>query len=162
MSLSLFLLAGALIWWVWREKSLSALGTAILLLVAHACWTAAYKNKEGYTFFVLFILLAATVSLTRISLVLAAEASSITAAVLLAIGLLSPKWARRLKGSRLIRLTRTMPDADASKIAEAMLGERGVLVALESLLDREIRLVAVTLGFVSAIVWLVSVILRRP
>lgn len=162
VGLSLFLLVGVLIWWVWREMSLSTIGTAILLLMAHACWSAAYKSKEGYTFFALFILLAVTVFLTRISLSLAAKASSITAVVLLIAGLLSPRCARRLKDWRLRRLTRTMPDADASQIAEAMLGERGALVALEFLLDREIRLVAVTLGFVSAMVWIISVISRRP
>jgi hypothetical protein len=168
VSLSLFLLAGALVWWVWCEMSLSALGTAILLLVAHACWTAEYESKEGYTFSVLFILLAATVFLTRISLVLAAKASSITAVILLAIGLLSRKWARRSKDSRLRRLIEAMPDtdkmtdADDSRIAEAMLNERGALVALESLLDGEIRLVAVILGFISGIVWVASAILRRP
>src|SRR5713226_108240 len=94
VGLSLFLLVGVLIWWVWHEKSLLALGTAVLLLAAHACWTTAYESKEGYTFLVLFILLAATLFLTRISLVLAAKASSITAAVLLAIGLLGPRWVR--------------------------------------------------------------------
>jgi len=161
------LLAGVLIWWVWREMSLSALAIAMLLFIAPACWMGANdptgdQSKAGYTFSVLFILLAATIFLTRISLVLAAKASSITATILLAIGVLSPRWAKRLKDSRLTRLKRTMPGADAPKIAAAMLGERGVLVALESLLDREIRLVAVALGLVSVIVWLVSVILRRP
>jgi hypothetical protein len=169
------LLAGVLIWWVWREMSLSALAIAILLFIAPACWMGANdpttdQSKAGYTFSVLFILLAATIFLTRISLVLAAKASSITAIILLAIGLLSKKWARRLKDLRLRRLTRVMPDtphhkmtdADASRIAEAMLKERGALVALESLLDGEIRLVAVTLAFISGIVWVASAILRRP
>jgi hypothetical protein len=160
VGLTLFLLVGVLIWWVWHERSLLALGTAILLLLAHAGWVSG--DKSGYTFFVIFILLAATLFLTGISLVLAAKASSITAAVLLAIGLFSPSWAERLRDSRLTRLMRTMPGADTSKIAEATLRERGALVALESLLDREIRLVAVTLGFASGIVWLISVILRRP
>jgi hypothetical protein len=167
------LLASVLIWWVWREMSLSALAIAILLFIAPACWMGANdpttdRSKFGYTVSVLFILLAATIFLTRISLVLAAKASSITAVILLAIGLLSRKWARRLKDSRLRRLIRAMPDADKmtdadhSKIAEAMLNERGALVALESLLDGEIRLVAVILGFISGIVWVASAILRRP
>jgi hypothetical protein len=162
------LLAVVLIWWVWREKSLSALAAAILLFVAPGCWMSAndptqpLHAKAGYTFSVLLILLAATIFLTGTSLILAAKTSSITAVSLLAIGLFSRRWAGRLKESRLRRLMRTIPDADHSKIVNTLLDERGTLVALEFLLDGEIRLVAVTLGFVSAIVWLVWAILRQP
>jgi hypothetical protein len=164
--LLVILLGGILIWWVWHERSLSVLAAAILLFVAPACWIDAndptkHSTKAGYTFSVLLILLAATISLTGFSLQVAARASSIAALILLGIGLFSRKWAKGLKNLRLRRLLQTMPNADNSKIADALLDERGTLVALESLLEGEIRLVAVTLGCVSIVLWVARAILTR-
>src|SRR5260370_17790505 len=74
--------------------SIWVVAEAAIVLIAVGCWRQAKNPKlakpermAGYTYSVYFILLAATIFLSGIALVLAAKASSITAACILAIGL---------------------------------------------------------------------------
>jgi len=135
------------------------LAAGVLLFIAVAGWMYANdrhyppERKAGYTFSLLFILLAANILMSRISLLLAAEVSSIAAVALLFIGLVGEKWSKR---RRELRLGQT-PDAFSDYHGQR---ETGMLAALESLLAGDIKLVAVTLGLSSALVWAI-LLLRR-
>src|SRR5260370_39055716 len=81
--------------------SIWVVAEAAIVLIAVGCWRQAKNPKltkpermAGYTYSVYFILLAATIFLSGIALVLAAKASSITAACILSIGFFGMEQSR--------------------------------------------------------------------
>ncbi len=141
--------------------SFSAAAAAVIVLIAVGCWRQAKNPKlkfsmpermAGYTYSVYFILLAAMIFLSGISLVLAAKASSIAAAVLLAIGLLGKKHSRDLAyiDFNFRRTPRLQPRLVEPRLAE-----------FEKLFAGDIILLAIALGLTSAVVWAIF-LLRRP
>jgi len=139
---------------------------ALSFFVAIGCWLDANKRtnppaaKAGYGFSLFFVLVATVVILTTVNLLFAAKISLLISLVFIAVGVPGRRWAKGLNRHRLGKLIQATPRLDSSEVADAALAQRGLLVALETLLDGEIRLIALALIVVSAVVWTAWALLK--
>ncbi len=145
----------------------------VLAILAIGSWRQAKNPKlpnseriADFTCSVYFTLLAVTIFLSRISLALAAKASSITAAALLAVGLFGKQASKDPRPHINAELEKRFEASTVGAVRYA--GKSYPFLAIDherwensKLIASDITLLAIALGLTSAVFWAI-LLLRRP